>query len=327
MYACLKTPVLRYTGALLSLSLLATGCSSLYGWSNIHKSAKGTVYVKEVADWSIEANHPAQIDQATLLSAIKGVVADEATKQSMKMPANGNKPMRVFSDEDAEFLAPLLAHGLSQAKPEQIVGFTVSPSAGSGEEPVAGTIYASQNSLYLTIAPTKNKRVSGFVPSAAARIERAPSYAAQGAPGTLAIVIDHQVLAKGQTPTAIPVAAASELPPASAAPAIQAATSTFKPETPAAAQAFVVNTPAASGNPMAPAISNDELLNKKLDELRQVRETSKMKDSELAMLKREVEWMKRELRERTAELKAAKASTASERLAPKKKPAEAYRTR
>jgi hypothetical protein len=327
MYARLKTPVLRYTGALLSLSLLATGCSSLYGWSNIHKSAKGMVYVKEVADWSFEANHPAQIDQATLLSAIKGVVADEATKQSMKMPASGSKPMRVFSDEDAEFLAPLLAHGLSQAKPEQIVGFTVSPSAGSGEEPVAGTIYASQNSLYLTIAPTRNKKVSGFVPSAAARIERAPSYAAQGAPGTLAIVIDHQVLAKGQTPTAIPVAAASELPPASGTPATQAATSTFKPEAPAAAQAFVVNTPAASGDPMAPAISNDELLNKKLDELRQMRETSKMKDSELAMLKREVEWMKRELRERTAELKAAKASAASGRLAPKKKPAEAYRTR
>ncbi|MBH0178929.1 MAG: hypothetical protein HP491_13970 [Nitrospira sp.] len=108
MYACLKTPILRYTGALLSLSLLATGCSSLYGWSNIHKSAKGMVYVKEVADWSFEANHPAQIDQATLLSAIKGVVANEATKQSMKMPASGNKPMRVFSDEDAEFLAPLL---------------------------------------------------------------------------------------------------------------------------------------------------------------------------------------------------------------------------
>ncbi len=327
MYACLKTPVLRYTGALLSLSLLATGCSSLYGWSSIHKSAKGTVYVKEVADWSFEANHPAQIDQATLLSAIKGVVAEEATKQSMKMPASGSKPMRVFSDEDAEFLAPLLAHGLSQAKPEQIVGFTVSLSAGSGEEPVAGTIYASQNSLYLTIAQTKNRKVSGFVPSGAARIERAPSYAAQGAPGTLAIVIDHQVLAKGQTPTAIPVAAASEVPPASATPATQAATSTFKPEAPAAAQAFVVNAPAASGDPMAPAISNDELLNKKLDELRQVRETSKMKDSELAMLKREVEWMKRELRERTAELKAAKASTASGRLTPKKKPAEAYRTR
>jgi hypothetical protein len=327
MYACLKTPFLRYAGALLSLSLLAAGCSSLYGWSNIHKSAKGMVYVKEVADWSFEASHPAQIDQATLLSAIKGVVADEVTKQSMKMPASGSKPMRVFSDEDAEFLAPLLAQGLSQAKPEQIVGFTVSPSAGSGEEPVAGTIYASQNSLYLTITPTKSKKVSGFVPNTAARIERAPSYAAQWAPGTLAIVIDPQVLAKGQVPTAIPVAATPEPSPLPAMPATQVAKPIVKQDAPPTAQAVAVSTPAASGDSMAAVISNDELLNKKLDELRQARETSKMKDSELAILKREVEWMKRELRERTAELKAAKASTAAARPAPKKKPAEAYRTR
>jgi hypothetical protein len=284
------------------------------------------VYVKEVADWSFEADHPAQIDQATLLSAIKGVVADEVTKQSMKMPASGSKPMRVFSDEDAEFLAPLLAQGLSQAKPEQIVGFTVSPSAGSGEEPVAGTIYASRNSLYLTITPTKSKKVSGFVPSAAARIERAPSYAGQWAPGTLAIIIDHQVLAKGQMPTAIPVAATPEPSPAPAMPATQVAKPIVRQDAPPTAQAVAVSAPAASGA-MAAVISNDELLNRKLDELRQARETNKMKDSELAILKREVEWMKRELRERTAELKAAKASTASARPAPKKKPAEAYRTR
>jgi len=286
------------------------------------------VYVKEVADWSFEANHPAQIDQATLLSAIKGVVADEVTKQSMKMPASGSKPMRVFSDADAEFLAPLLAQGLSQAKPEQIIGFTVSPSAGSGDEPVAGTIYAAQNSLYLTITPTKSKRVIGFEPSTAARIERAPSYAAEWAPGTLAMVIDHQTLARTQAPAAIPVAAApAPLPAPSAPAATPVARPAFKQDAPASAQTFAAGNPAASSDPMAQAISNDELLNKKMDELRQVREANKMKDSELAMLRRETELMKRELRERTAELKAAKASTASGRPAPKKKQAEAYPAR
>jgi hypothetical protein len=322
MHAYLKTSTLRYTGALLSLSLLATGCSSL----NVHKSAKGTVYLKEVADWSFEASHPAMIDQATLLSAVKGVVADENTKQSMKMPASGSKPMRVFSDEDAEFLAPLLAQGLSQAKPEQIIGFTVSPSAGSGDEPVAGTIYAAQNSLYLTIAPTKSKRVTGFEPSTAARIERAPAYAAEWAPGTLAMVIDLQTLARTQAPAAIPVAAAP-LPAPSAPAATPVTKPAFKQDAPASAQTFAAGNPAASSDPMAQAISNDELLNKKMDELRQVREANKMKDSELAMLRRETELMKRELRERTAELKAAKASTASGRPAPKKKQAEAYPAR
>ena len=323
MYACLKTRTLRYTGALLSLSLLATGCSSM----NVHESAKGTVYLKEVADWSFEANHPAMIDQATLLSAVKGVVADEVTNQSMKMPASGSKPMRIFSDADAEFLAPLLAQGLSHAKPEQIVGFTVSPSAGSGEEPVAGTIYMSQNSLYLTIIPTKNRRVSGFVPSAAARIERAPSYAAEWAPGTLAMVIDHQALARAHAPAAIPVAAAQDLPPTSPAAATPVTRPTFKQEAPSTAQAFPVNTPAGGGDSMAPMMTNDELLNKKLDELRYAREANKRKDSELTTLRKEVEGMKRELRQRTEELKAAKARIASGQPSLKKKPAEAYRTR
>jgi hypothetical protein len=325
MYACLKIPALRYVGALLSFSLLATGCSSMYGWSNVHKSTRGTVFLKEVADWSYEASHPAQIDQTTLLSAVKGVVADEITKQSMKMPASGSKPMRVFSDEDAEFLAPLLAQGLSQAKPEQIVGFTVSPSAGSGEEPVAGTIYVSRNSLYLTIAPTKSKRVSGFVPSSAARVERAPAYAVEWAPGTLSMVIDQQVLAKAQTPAVTPVAAVQEIRPTSPAGATPVARPAFKQESPSTAQAFPVST--SSGDPAAPEMKNDELLNKKLDELRQLREANKMKDSELAMLRREVEWMKQELRQRTAELKSTKTSTTAGRPAQKKKQAEAYRTR
>jgi hypothetical protein len=111
---------------LLSLSLVVAGCSMFSGESQVHKNAKGSVHLKEIADWSFEANHPAMIDQMTMLKIIKGVV----TSQASKMPASGSKPMRVFSDEDAEFLAPLLAQDLSQAKPEQIVGFKVSPSAG-----------------------------------------------------------------------------------------------------------------------------------------------------------------------------------------------------
>jgi hypothetical protein len=327
MYTRLQTHAFRYTGALLSLSLLASGCSSLYGSSKIHQSAKGSVYLQEVADWSFDADHPALIDQATLFNTIQGVVAEDVKKSSMNMPASGSTPMRVFSDEDAEFLAPLLAQGLSQAKPEQIVGFTVSPSAGSGNEPAAGTLYVSKNSLYLTIAPTKNRKVSGFVPSGAARIERAPAYAAEWAPGTLSMVIDHQALAKAQAPIAIPVATA---PGPLSAPQISApriAKPTVKQEAPASAQAIAVSAPAAAGNTMASEMRTDELLNRKVDELRQAREANKMKDSELAILRKEVEWMKQELRERTAELKAAKASAISGRPAPKKKTAETYRTR
>ncbi|HEU5407175.1 MAG TPA: hypothetical protein VFU48_05375, partial [Nitrospira sp.] len=154
MHAHFNVRGFRYVGALMSLSVVVAGCSMLSGEAKLHKNAKGSVYLKEIADWSFEAGHPATIDQMTMLKIVKGVVIDDVQNMSGNMPAGGSKPMRVFSDEDAEFLAPLLAKGLSQAKPEQIVGFKVSPSAGSGAEPTAGTLYMHHGSIYLTIAPS-----------------------------------------------------------------------------------------------------------------------------------------------------------------------------
>lgn len=313
----------RYTGTLLSLCLVVTGCSMVSGGSKVYKSAKGSVQLEEVADWSFEASHPAVIDQQTMLKIVKGVIADDTVKTSAKMPVSGSKPMRVFSDEDAEFLAPLLAQSLSQAKPEQIVGFTVSSSAGSGAEPTAGTLYVHQGTIHLTIASSQGRKPTGFMPSSAARVEKAPSYAAAGAAGAMSLVIDYQALARTPMPAAMPVAAAPKPMPASPAPVAQAVHTAPKQEAavivPAAAPIAAV-----SAAPSSQELSNDELLNKKMDELRQARETNKLKESEIAILKKENAWMKQELRERTAEVKAIKAKKTP---APKRKTAEAYPTR
>jgi hypothetical protein len=76
-----------------------------------------------------------------------------------------------------------------------------------------------------------------------------------------------------------------------------------------------------------PQLSTDELLNRKLDELREAREANKRKDSEIAILKKEAVWMKQELRQRAEEVKAMKTSKTAARSAPKKKSAEAHPTR
>ena len=135
--------------AFVGTALAITGCSSA---SNIAKNTKGDVYLEEVTDWSFEASHPAVIDQLTIVKILKGVFSNETGNGSSGMPAGGSKPMRVFSDEDAEFLAPLLAQGLAKAKPEQLVGFRVSSSAGSGSEPTAGSIYVQQDAIHFTIS-------------------------------------------------------------------------------------------------------------------------------------------------------------------------------
>ncbi|MDH4082609.1 MAG: hypothetical protein OEY12_00940 [Nitrospira sp.] len=306
-------------GMLLSLSLLVAGCSMFSGESKVHKNAKGSVHLKEIADWSFEANHPAMIDQMTMLKVIKGVVTDSTSK----MPASGSKPMRMFSDEDAEFLAPLLAQGLSQAKPEQIVGFKVSPSAGSGAEPTAGTLYIHKDSIYLTIAPSKDNGALGFVPTSSARLDKAPSFVAMGS-AAMTLVIDHQALAKAPMPGSLPVAGAPKSMPASESQAAATMKTVPVQGAGAATQDFQAN---GSLDSESLALNNDELLNKKLDELRDARKANKLKDSEIATLKKEAAWMKKELRQRAEEVKALKASKASTRQAPKKKSAEAHRVR
>ncbi|NOU08559.1 MAG: hypothetical protein HOO98_00865 [Nitrospira sp.] len=327
----------HYVGVLMSVSLIVTGCSMFSGEAKLHKNAKGSVYLKEIADWSFSADHPATIDQMTMLKVVKGVVTDDVLKMSGNMPASGSKPMRVFSDEDAEFLAPLLAQGLSQAKPEQIVGFKVSPSAGSGTEPTAGTLYVHKESIHLTISPSQNRKAAGFNPSSAARFEKAPSFVALGS-GVMTMVIDYLPLAKAGTPGSLLIAGAPKPLPASAAkaaPMVPAAAPTLDPLVTEAAspqeasalldpQEFPAHSRTDSG---IPQLSTDELLNKKLDELREVREANKRKDSEIAMLKKETMWMKQELRQRTEEVKAMKTSKSAARSVPKKKSAEAYQTR
>ena len=326
MHAFLTTRGFQYIGTLVSFCLVVTGCSLVNGRSTVHTSAKGSVHLKEVADWSFEASHPAAIDQMTMLKVVKGVITDDAMKGSAILPASGSKPMRLFSDEDAEFLAPLLAQSLSQAKPEQIVGFTVSSSAGSGNEPTTGTLYVQQGSIYLTIAPSRSMKDPGFMPSSTVRIEKAPSYASTGAAGAVSIVIDYQALAKAPMPASIPLAATPTPMSAPPVPVVPAVRTAPKQEAPGAIQALALGNPASRGIG-SPEMSNDELLSKKLDELRQARESNRMKESEIAILKKEIEWLKQELRERAAEVKAIKANKVPLRSAPKKKTAEAYPTR
>jgi len=225
------------------------------------------------------------------------------------MPASGSKPMRVFSDEDAVFLAPLLAQSLSQAKPDQIVGFKVSSSAGSGAEPTAGTLYLRTGSLHLTIAPSTDNRASGFVPNSVARLEKAPSFVAMGS-RAVTMIIDQQALAKVPEPTVEPAAIAGRTVP--------------EPELMAAGQDLHAN---GSLYGEFTELNGDELLNKKLDELRDARAANKMKDSEIATLKKEAARMKKELRQRAEEVKALKATKASAKPAQKKKSAEARKVR
>ncbi len=321
----------RYmTTGLFLAATLVSGCSMFSGSQSMHQSAKGSVYLEEISEWSFEANHPTIIDQNTMLKIVKGVTTEEAASASNRMPASGSKPMRVFSDGDAEFLAPLLAQALSRAKPEQIVGFRVSSSAGSGAAPTAGTLYVQHGAAYFTISSLKGIKTVGFTPKSAAHIESAPSFAASGAADALSMVIDYTALARASMPAAMPVAAMTPSAPIAQAAASAPVKAAAKQNASASASAstVAVRDTSASEDASTSDMTTEDILNKKLDELRQAKESNALKESEVNILRKEVEWMKKELRERTAERDAMKAkNVSSKKPAPKKKSVELQPTR
>jgi hypothetical protein len=287
-----------------ALTFVFSGCA---GGTKLAHNAKGSVYLEEVADWSFEASHPAVIDQLTIAKIVKGLYVNDGSGGSSRMSGGGGKPMRIFSDEDAEFLSPLLAQGLSKAKPEQIVGFRVSSSAGSGSEPTTGSIYVQKGSIYLTIG--RGAKPTGFMPESAARTEPAPAYAAGGAVGAMAMVIDYHALANAAMPAAMPIAKATPITPVM--PIIPAA--------PAKVQMVSDSVGQEAGL--------SDLTGQQLSELGKAKEALAKKDTEISMLRKESAWMKRTLRDRDEELKALKSTKVSAKPVPKKKVAEASQIR
>ena len=298
-----QSPIMQGLVGIAGCVLVFSGCA---GGTKLAHNAKGSVYLEEVTDWSFEASHPAVIDQLTITKIVKGLYSNDGMSGSSRMSAGGSKPMRIFSDEDAEFLSPLLAQGLSKAKPEQLVGFRVSSSAGSGSEPTTGSIYVQKESIYLTIG--KGAKPTGFMPESAARTEPAPAYAAGGALGAMVMIIDYHALAMAPMPAATPIAKATPITPI--APMMAAAPAKTQAVSDSAGQE------AAEGEFMA----------QRLSDLRIAKEALAKKDSEINMLRRESEWMKRELRDRDEEIKALRSTKVSAKQTPKKKSAQATRT-
>ena len=188
-----------------------TGCSStsaMVQQAAVTQSS-GSVRLEEVADWEFEAAHPTVLEAVTLESLLRAVMITDVKQDSPNLPVDGSQPMRVFSDEDVRYLAPLLAQALSQAQPEHVVAFRLSSSAGSGSEPTAGTLYARNEKLYLTVsehhgtlAKVESSLFSGgrparlvtIAPESSGQIEPALPSIAQGRRDLKSLAVDYRTL-------------------------------------------------------------------------------------------------------------------------------------
>jgi hypothetical protein len=299
-----RRPIMQSLVGIAACALLIGGCAS---GTKLAQNPNNSVYLEEVSDWSFEASHPAVIDQQTITKIVKGLYANDSIAGSSRMSAGGSKPMRVFNDEDVEFLSPLLTQGLSKAKPEQLVGFRISSSAGSGSEPTTGSLYVQKDSIYLTIR--KGTEPIGFMPESAARTEPAPAYASSGEPGAMTMIIDYHAVANAPMQPPLPMAKAMSIFPT--APIAAAAQ-------PSAQEV---------SDSMAQETGDGELTAQRLTEIKIARAALAKKDTEISMLRKEAEWMKRELRNRDEEIKAMRSMKVYSRPTPKRPAAQATQSR
>lgn len=134
------------------------------------------------------------------------------------------------------------------------------------------------------------------MPESAARTVQAQPFATGGKGGVMAHVIDYHALALAPMPPALPV--------------VKTATGR--------ATGSIANASATATAMEGPAEMQVQL--------GRAKDMLAKKDTEIRVLRKESDWMKRELRERDEEIKALKATVKTSKPSPKKK-AEAYRTR
>jgi len=236
---------------------LASGCSSSPRPElTIHDSPRGSVYLERIPDTLFQATHPINLEPGTIARALRGIHVRDDKNALQALWASQSATARAFTDEDADFLAPLIATAFTRATPDQRIGFRIiqigSPSYtqkegagfGSSEPPLtlapkettAGAFFAHGRSLHISLTQYRRRPIKPDViggpnrhypdPTGLDRRElmflpkeaqRSDTYRV-GETDSPTLVIDYELLARlpDQPATAAPV-------PAAASPAQQPA--------------------------------------------------------------------------------------------------------
>jgi len=157
---------------------LASGCaSSPRPELTIHDSPRGSVYLERISDTSFQATHPINLEPSTLARALRGIHVRDDKNALQALFASQSATTRAFTDEDADFLAPLIVTAFTRATPDQRIGFRIiqtgSPSYtqkegagfGSSEPPLtlapkettAGVLFAHGRSLHMSLTQYRHR--------------------------------------------------------------------------------------------------------------------------------------------------------------------------
>ena len=131
----------------------------------LFEDPRGSVSLQTISDPSIQANHPINLEPALLAQLLRGLeIHDEGLGrnrvpglQSLLVGKASTYPL--FSEDQVQFLAPLLAEGLRTATPNQSVEYrVVTTQEGSNRfqspttETTTGSLYAYGRQLYVILS-------------------------------------------------------------------------------------------------------------------------------------------------------------------------------
>jgi hypothetical protein len=165
--------------ALYRLFFLIGGCCGLFSCATrpdvdlvIYTSQRGSVSLERFHDRSFLAAHPVRLAPETIEQVLRGLRIKPTQRALQTLIVGEPEATRVFTDEEASYLAPLLAEGLVRAASDQQVGFrvsTIGPTMDSPEavpeyapgDSVSGSLYTYGRSLYLTLTRIRPPRGRG----------------------------------------------------------------------------------------------------------------------------------------------------------------------
>lgn len=135
------------------IGLLAGACSSTPKPElTIHDSPRGAVYLERITDTSFQATHPINLEPGTIARALRGIQVRDDRNTLQALLASRPEASRAFSDEEADFFAPLIVSAFSKAGPGQWIGFRIAQAAPPSYSKKEGAGLSSSEPP-LTLAP------------------------------------------------------------------------------------------------------------------------------------------------------------------------------
>jgi len=117
--------------------------------TELHNSPQGIVSLRTIGDDSLATDHPVEIKKTTMERVLRGAHKFRDLRLIEGLITDDDKPVRLFSQTQIGFLAPLLTFALAQATPEEEVFFQCTAEF-EGAPPIKGKILVHNSTLFFT---------------------------------------------------------------------------------------------------------------------------------------------------------------------------------